>query len=118
MRNQIECDFGRLKATWRVLTKTVDLKLEIVPVAFYRCFVLHNFGELKNYSGLDEEEVEAQTMRHRLEKQNNINLPDPIQSNNTSERKYIESILTNYIQEYLPDGYLILLKSFCHALNI
>ena len=28
-RNQIEYAFGRLKARWRVRTKTVDLKLEI-----------------------------------------------------------------------------------------
>ena len=56
--------FGRLKARWRVLTKTVDLRFEIVPAVVYSCFVFHNFFESKNYSGLDEEEVGAQIMRH------------------------------------------------------
>ena len=104
-RNQVECAFERLTARWRVLTKTVDLKLQIVPAVVYSCFILHTFCESKNYFGQDEEEVEAQIMRHRLEEQNNINLPDPIYSNNTSEGEYIRSILTNYIQEHLPDGY-------------
>ena len=64
-RNQIECAFGRLKARWRLLTRTVDLKFEIVPAVVYRCFFLRNFCESKNYSGPDE-------------KQNNINLcPTP-----------------------------------------
>ena len=72
VRNQTECPFGR------VLTKTVDSKFEIIPTVVYSCFVLHNFCESKNYSGLDEEEVEVQIMRHRLEEQNNISLPDPI----------------------------------------
>ena len=53
---------------------------------------------------MDEEEVEEQIMT-RLKEQNNINLPDPIYSNNTSKGEYIRSILTNYIQERLPDGY-------------
>ena len=81
-RNQIECSFGRLKARWRVLTKIVDLKFEVVSAVVYSCFVLHNFCES---TGLDEEEVETQIMRHRLEEQNNINLPDHIYSNNNSE---------------------------------
>ena len=58
-RNQIECAFGRLKARWSVLTKTVDLKFEIVPVVVYSCFILYNFWETKNYFGVEEEEVEA-----------------------------------------------------------
>ena len=56
-------------------------EFEIVPAVVYSCFVLHNFCDSKNYSGLDEEEAEAQIMRHQLEEQNNINLPDHIYSN-------------------------------------
>ena len=78
---------------------------------------MHNFCESKNYSGLDEEEVEVQIMGHLLGEQNN-NLPDPIYFNTTSEEEYIRSLKTNYKQEHLPDGFCILLKSFCYALNM
>ena len=30
-RNQTECSFGRLKARWAILTRKMDLKLEILP---------------------------------------------------------------------------------------
>ena len=56
-------------------------------------------------------------MRHLLGEQNN-NLPDPIYFNTTSEEEYIRSLKTNYKQEHLPDGFCILLKSFCYALNM
>lgn len=53
----------------------------------------------------DKEEVEPKIMRYQLKEQKIINFSDPIYFNNTSERDYIRSILTNYIQEHLPDGY-------------
>ena len=77
---------------WRLtegINKTAHLKFERVSAVVYSCFVLHSFCEPKNYSGLDKDEVEAQIMRHRLEEQNNINLPDFIYSNNTTEGEYI-----------------------------
>ena len=30
-RNQIECAFGRLEASWSILTEQIDLKLENIP---------------------------------------------------------------------------------------
>ena len=66
-RIHIECTFGRLKARWRVITKTADLKFEIGSAAVYSCFVLHNFCDSKNYPRLDGEELKAQIMNHRLE---------------------------------------------------
>ena len=39
--------FGKLKARWRVLTKTVDLRFEIVPAVVYSCIVWHNVCSLK-----------------------------------------------------------------------
>ena len=47
-RNLIECAFSRLKARWSFLASTVDLKLDVVPIAVYACFVLHNYCELNN----------------------------------------------------------------------
>ena len=42
-RNQIECAFGRLKARWRILNRTMDVDLEFATTMIYTCFVLHNF---------------------------------------------------------------------------
>ena len=38
-RNQTECSFGRLKARWAVPTRKMDLKLEIIPIIIYACFI-------------------------------------------------------------------------------
>ena len=57
-RNEMEYTSGRLKARWRFLTKTVDLKFEFVPTVIYACFVLHNYCENQKDRGIDEEEVQ------------------------------------------------------------
>ena len=46
--NQIECAFGRLKARWRILLRSMDLKLEDILDIVMTCFVLHNFCEEQN----------------------------------------------------------------------
>ena len=53
-RNQVECAFGRLKARWGFLRKTIDLKIETVPKVIYSCFVLHNFCESLSDNHFDE----------------------------------------------------------------
>ena len=103
-RNQIECAFGRLKARWQFLSRNVDIKLQHVPTVVYSCFVLHNYCEYKQH-GLEEEEVQAQIMRHRNEEENTPNVPDPVYSPNTDEGEYVRSILTEYIRQNLPDSY-------------
>ena len=47
-RNQTESAFGRLKATWRILTKPVDHKLDIILSFVYICFVLQNYCQTKS----------------------------------------------------------------------
>ena len=57
--NQIECLFGRLKARWAILTRKMDLKLEILPTIIYACFILHNYCE-KDKVYINEEVVQSQ----------------------------------------------------------
>ena len=65
-RNPIECAFGRLKARWSILTRKMDLQLQIIPKVEHACFVLHNFCEL-HANTIDEETVNSQMQRNRLE---------------------------------------------------
>lgn len=103
-RNQVECAFGRLKVRWGFLTRKVDLKLEMVPTVAYSCFVLHNYCESKGNS-LDDEEVQAQILRHRTEEERLSNIPDPVYSCQTREGEYVRSVLAKHIQQNLPDDY-------------
>ena len=63
-RNTIECAFGKLKARWGLLRKTIDIQIESVHKLIYSCFVLQNFCERNSRCGIDEEEVQAQTLLH------------------------------------------------------
>ena len=46
-RMVIECTFGRLKGSFGVLRRPMDVKLSDLPMVIYSCFVLHNFCEMK-----------------------------------------------------------------------
>ena len=48
-RNQTECSFGRLKARCAILTRKMDLKLEILQTVIYTCVILHNYCEKNGY---------------------------------------------------------------------
>ena len=63
-RNPTECAFGRLKAPWGFLTRTIDLQLENVPVAIFSCFVLQNFCEM-NQCYVDPDLVQKQAELHK-----------------------------------------------------
>ena len=62
-RNPIECAFGRLEARWGFLAGKVGLKLELVPIVVYECFVLHYYCELK-HGGVDTGLVSQQNAKH------------------------------------------------------
>ena len=42
----IECAFGRHKARFPALRRTMDINLQELPSVIYACFVLHNFCKL------------------------------------------------------------------------
>ena len=58
-RNQVECSFERSKARWAMVTRKMELKLEILPTVIYTCFILHNYCE-KNKLYVDEEVFKSQ----------------------------------------------------------
>ena len=101
-RNPIECAFGRLKARWAILTKRIDLKLDIVPVIVYACFVLHNFCE-QHSSYINDDLVTHQIEQAKENEEETRNMPDPVYSCNNGEGELVRNILTSYIQMSLPD---------------
>ena len=101
-RNPIECAFGRLKARWSVLTKSMDLKLELVPHVIYACFVLHNFCE-QTRNPLDPELMQKQYHFKSQQLKEARNVPDPVYSGNLDEGAATRDILTVYIHDNLPD---------------
>ena len=99
--NQIESEFGRLKAYWRILTKPIDLKLDTIPLIIYTYFVLHNYCQTKSSCALDEDEVKAHMGWHKLEEANMAEQPDLVYSSNTHKGEYIKGIITEYINHNL-----------------
>lgn len=102
-RNPIECAFGRLKARWGVLTKTIDLKLSSVPVLIYACFILHNICE-ENRSFVDEDLVKTQREIGNKREEDAKSLPDPVFSFDSSEGALVRDVLTKYVRLVLPDN--------------
>lgn len=99
-RNQVECAFGRLKARWALLTKTVDLKLESVPTVIYACFVLHNVCE-QNKVTVDDKSLKEQINLMKQNEQQFKNNPDPIYSYNEGEGEIVRSSLLKILKQCL-----------------
>ena len=53
-RNVIECAFGRLKARFGALKRSMDINMDDPPFVIYSCFILHNFCEINQESLVDE----------------------------------------------------------------
>ncbi len=98
-RNPIESAFGRLKARWSILTRKMDLKLEIIPKVILTCFILHNFCELHN-SPIDEDIVKSQISRNMAEETAHQNVPDPVYSSTTGEGETVRHIGTIYLYKF------------------
>jgi hypothetical protein len=90
------------QSRWKFLSRNVDIKLEHVPTVVYSCFVLHNYCEY-NQHGLEEQDIQAQILRHRNEEENTPNVLDPVYSPNTDEGEYVRSILTEYIRQMFKE---------------
>ena len=57
-RMVIECAFGRVKARFGALKRSMDINLDDLPLVIYACFVLHNYCELNNEK-ISEEQVKT-----------------------------------------------------------
>ena len=95
-RNPIECAYGRLKARWGILNKTIDFKLESIPEIILTCFALHNFCE-RNKQSIDEDLLESQQMFQRNGQTCQEHHPDKINSGNTMEGIHVRTLLPEYI---------------------
>ena len=104
IRNPLERAFGRLKSLWSIVTRKMDLSLELIPTVVLACFVLHNCCEANN-ADIDMELVKNQMERNRHDEMMHKNIPDPIYSGDTGEGEMIRQILTEYIKYNLPDTY-------------
>ena len=93
-RNVIECSFGRLKARFGALKRSMDINIDDLPYVIYACFVLHNFCELNNES-ISEDRVRASVTYDRDFQ------PDTVRNRyltdcNESEGKRVRKVLTVY----------------------
>ena len=101
-RNQIECSFGPLKAILTslkaILTRKMDLKLEILPTVIYACFILHNYCE-KNKLYIDEKVVKSQIEILKNNEENYKNVPGPKISFDCGEGTLTRKKITQYIKD-------------------
>ena len=58
---------GRLKAQFRCLQRTMDVKLDILPQVIYSCFVLHNHSENKKENLPDQNLMSAPSFEERVQ---------------------------------------------------
>ena len=97
-RNQIECAFGRLKARWRILYRTLDVDLDFATM-IYSCFVLHNFCELNNVV-INNEAVQTQiNVEKRMQCCEHHEKIDKLYSYSSSRGKNIRDAVREYVYE-------------------
>ena len=91
-RNIIECAFGRLKARFGALRRTMDINMDDLPFVIYSCFVLHNFCEM-NSESISEDSVRS-NMFYEQQFQPGISIQNS--DCNDAEGKRVRKILTTY----------------------
>ena len=89
----IECAFGRLKARFGCLRRSIDIRLEELPAVIRSCFILHNFCESKN-EPVNQHRV-AVARKYDTEFQPSFDKNHEI-NNNESDGKKIRNIYKKY----------------------
>ena len=97
-RMVIECAFGRLKARFGALKRSMDINLDDLPSVIYACFVLHNYCELNNEK-ISEEQVK--TAIHYDREFQPAGEPNNYRTDsNEAEGKRIRRIITKFLDPY------------------
>ena len=76
----------------------MDLKLEMVLVVVYSCFVLHNFCK-KHNSYINEVLVKVQKEHIEHNEVLNRKIPDPTYSIDEGEGDIVRKTLTSYVKD-------------------
>ena len=98
-RNQIECAFGRLKARWRILNRTMDVDLEFATSMIYTCFVLHNYCEINNVDIHNDLVQRALLSEQRIQCCDHHNRVDKLYSYNSSRGMHVRDSVAQYIND-------------------
>ena len=64
----VERAFGILKARWRCLLNCLDHNIENLPDVIISCCVLHNIGQMKEDSYIDNDDVLEHTLQQERER--------------------------------------------------
>ena len=97
-RNQIECAFGRLKARWRILNRTLDLDLKFATLQIYSCFILHNFCEKNSGNDLSQDAVQHYVdTERRLQSCDHHSTIDKLYSYNSSRGRAVRDSVAQYL---------------------
>ena len=103
-RNPFECALDRLKASWCIPTRKMDLKSDNILIILMACFVLHNFCEIHD-DNIEMEVVKAQMEWNKSEDILHKNIPHPVYSGTTGEGEAIRETLIQHIHVNLPHNY-------------
>ena len=100
-RNQIECAFGRLKARWRILNRTLDVDLGFATTMIYACFILHNFCEMNN-ADINHEVVQHHIdIERRTQACSHHRHIDKLYSYNSARGKAVRDAVAQYLHDKL-----------------
>ena len=92
-RNVIACAFGRLKARFGGLRRTMDINMDDLPYVIYACFILHNFYVMNHETMC--EDVISSAIYYDRDFQPQQQTATRGQGTNDAEGKKIRRILTD-----------------------
>ena len=99
VRNLIEHAFGRLKARWRILNRSIDVDLDTAINLMYSCFVLHNFCEMHKEDLSNEIVKNTIVNERRCQNCKHHNQIDKLYSYNSARGKQIRETIAEFLND-------------------